>query len=188
MTGYCVSDIAKITGGTLHGSGDAPVTGAVIDSRAVTAGCLFAAIPGERVDGLGYYGMPVIYYMARFEDPQYPGHYLDTDYVELTLVPVGPLIDGSAGHTLRGFGERTGDGPAIVDVPLGRYTISGRYLSPNHPPRSLLLRLRNRGEYVPALTADFAELLPTRYQIELEVDIDTAAVFATGFESVAGVP
>lgn len=54
MTVYCVSDIAKITGGTLHGRGDAPVTGVVIDSRAVTAGCLFAAIPGERVDGHDY--------------------------------------------------------------------------------------------------------------------------------------
>lgn len=56
MTGYCVSDIAKITGGALHGDGSAAVTGVVIDSRAVTAGCLFAAIPGERVDGHDYIG------------------------------------------------------------------------------------------------------------------------------------
>lgn len=54
MTGYTVSDIAAITGGTLSGCGAAPVTGVVIDSRAVTPGCLFAAIHGERVDGHDY--------------------------------------------------------------------------------------------------------------------------------------
>lgn len=54
MTGYCISDIAKITGGTLHGDGSAAVTGIVLDSRAVTAGFMFAAIPGERVDGHDY--------------------------------------------------------------------------------------------------------------------------------------
>ena len=56
MTGYCVSDIAAISGGVLSGDGAAPVTGAVIDSRAVTPGALFAAIPGERVDGHDYIG------------------------------------------------------------------------------------------------------------------------------------
>lgn len=54
MTGYCVSDISQIVGGTLRGDGSAAVTGVVIDSRAVTAGCLFAALPGERVDGHDY--------------------------------------------------------------------------------------------------------------------------------------
>ena len=56
MTGYCVSDIAAITGGVLSGDGAALVTGVVIDSRAVTPGALFAAIPGERVDGHDYIG------------------------------------------------------------------------------------------------------------------------------------
>ncbi|MFR3351028.1 MAG: Mur ligase domain-containing protein [Oscillospiraceae bacterium] len=54
MTGYCVSDIAAITGGVISGDGTAPVTSVVIDSRAVTPGALFAAIPGERVDGHDY--------------------------------------------------------------------------------------------------------------------------------------
>ena len=56
MTGYCVSDIAAITGGVLSGDGAALVTGVAIDSRAVTPGALFAAIPGERVDGHDYIG------------------------------------------------------------------------------------------------------------------------------------
>ena len=35
MTGYCVSDIAAITGGVLSGDGAALVTGVVIDSREI---------------------------------------------------------------------------------------------------------------------------------------------------------
>ena len=56
MTGYRVSDIAAVTGGTLHGDGTAEVTGVVIDSRKVERGSLFAALPGERVDGHDYIG------------------------------------------------------------------------------------------------------------------------------------
>ena len=56
MTGYTVSDIAAVTGGTLHGDGAAEVTGVVIDSRKAVRGSLFAALPGERVDGHDYIG------------------------------------------------------------------------------------------------------------------------------------
>jgi hypothetical protein len=52
MTGLSVNDIAQITGGGIHGGeGRTPVTSVVIDSRAVTPGAMFAALPGERVDG-----------------------------------------------------------------------------------------------------------------------------------------
>ena len=51
MTGYCVSDVAAVVGGALSGSGAAAVTGVVIDSRKTQRGSLFAALPGERVDG-----------------------------------------------------------------------------------------------------------------------------------------
>ena len=56
MFGYHVSDIAAVTGGTLHGDGSAEVTGVVIDSRKAGRGSLFAALPGERVDGHDYIG------------------------------------------------------------------------------------------------------------------------------------
>jgi UDP-N-acetylmuramoyl-tripeptide--D-alanyl-D-alanine ligase len=52
-----VAEIAAITGGTLSVGhpGDAIVTGpAVIDSRQAVPGALFAALPGERVDGHDY--------------------------------------------------------------------------------------------------------------------------------------
>ena len=54
MTGYTVSDIASVVGGELHGVGTAEVTGVVIDSRKAARGSLFAALPGERVDGHDY--------------------------------------------------------------------------------------------------------------------------------------
>ncbi len=55
MTGFTVSDVVNITGGVLHGGGcGAPVTGGVIDSRAVRPGELFCALRGERVDGHEY--------------------------------------------------------------------------------------------------------------------------------------
>jgi UDP-N-acetylmuramoyl-tripeptide--D-alanyl-D-alanine ligase len=47
-----LAQIARITGGRLHGDADAVVTGeVVIDSRRVGPGGLFAALPGERSDG-----------------------------------------------------------------------------------------------------------------------------------------
>jgi len=140
-------------------------------------------LSGERRDGLGTYGMSVIYYFEGFEDPQFPGQFLDTDYVELTLVPVGPLVDGSTGSRIVRLGVRTPDGPALQDVPVGRYTITGRYLAPDLPVRPLLLRVRNTGEYVPALTTDFVEVLQTLYHIEMDVTLDTAFIFDGDFES-----
>ncbi|HVF06805.1 MAG TPA: UDP-N-acetylmuramoyl-tripeptide--D-alanyl-D-alanine ligase [Frankiaceae bacterium] len=47
--------VAEATGGTLHdATGDEVVSGVVIDSRQVTSGHLFVALPGERVDGHDY--------------------------------------------------------------------------------------------------------------------------------------
>lgn len=54
MTGVTGKDIAAMTGGTLAGEGDEPVTGAAIDSRMVRPGDLFAALSGERADGHDY--------------------------------------------------------------------------------------------------------------------------------------
>ncbi|GAA0968822.1 UDP-N-acetylmuramoyl-tripeptide--D-alanyl-D-alanine ligase [Actinocorallia libanotica] len=51
MIELSLSEIAALTGGTLHGA-DARVSGpAVIDSRLAGPGALFVALPGERVDG-----------------------------------------------------------------------------------------------------------------------------------------
>ena len=56
MINFTINDIVRITGGVLHGEADggAPVTGAVIDSRAAGEGIMFCALKGERVDGHDY--------------------------------------------------------------------------------------------------------------------------------------
>lgn len=52
MIGVTLADLARITGGELLGDGAIRIDGPVsIDSRQVAAGGLFAALPGERVDG-----------------------------------------------------------------------------------------------------------------------------------------
>ncbi len=45
------SEIASMVGGMVRGSGDVTVSGAEVDSRLVSEGDLFIALPGERVDG-----------------------------------------------------------------------------------------------------------------------------------------
>ena len=45
-----LSGFAQAVGGTLHGD-DRPFTQVVIDTRKLTAGDLFLALPGERVHG-----------------------------------------------------------------------------------------------------------------------------------------
>jgi UDP-N-acetylmuramoyl-tripeptide--D-alanyl-D-alanine ligase len=44
-------DLVTATGGTLLRRSDRPVRGGAVDSRLVTPGCLFVALPGERTDG-----------------------------------------------------------------------------------------------------------------------------------------
>lgn len=54
MKYFTVSDIAKITGGTLIGEGKASVGAIVVDSRNVNTGDLFATFKGEKSDGHDY--------------------------------------------------------------------------------------------------------------------------------------
>ncbi|PWJ53680.1 UDP-N-acetylmuramoyl-tripeptide--D-alanyl-D-alanine ligase [Quadrisphaera granulorum] len=56
MIPIALGDVAAATGGRLTGGADpaAVVSGVVIDSRAASGGDLFAAVPGERVDGHDY--------------------------------------------------------------------------------------------------------------------------------------
>ena len=52
MIALTVGEIADIVSGEQHGAVPAdPVTSIVVDSREVTAGAMYVAIPGERVDG-----------------------------------------------------------------------------------------------------------------------------------------
>lgn len=90
----------------------------------------------------GYYGGSLEVYGAI-------GDFFDTDPVEFTFVPVGPLIDGSTGKTLI---IKTTDESA-QDIPLGKYTITARYLATG---QKMVLRLRNANQsYQNSVTASF---------------------------------
>lgn len=57
MITVTLDDIARAIGGVLVGDRTCPVTGISIDSRTISAGDLFFAIPGERTDGHHYVRM-----------------------------------------------------------------------------------------------------------------------------------
>lgn len=118
---------------------------------------------GERPDG-GRYGSPVIVYRS-LSNP----YDIDVNNVELTLKPVGPLPDGSAGLTIVAKPTPTGDGDAVTDVPVARYEITARYLDPAQGALPLLVRRCNAENYAPSVVADFKITMPTVQNIEVEV-------------------
>lgn len=120
-------------------------------------------LQGERPDG-GYYGSFVVCY-GSLDNP----FWIDTSHVELTLIPTGPLVDGSVGQAIVARLVRTAEGDAIADVPLGRYTITARYLDPERGALDLNLRQRNSGSFVPELVADFEVIMTGLARMDLEV-------------------
>jgi UDP-N-acetylmuramoyl-tripeptide--D-alanyl-D-alanine ligase len=53
---FTADDLATLTGGRLLARSDRPIRGAAVDSRVVTPGQVFVALPGERVDGHAFLG------------------------------------------------------------------------------------------------------------------------------------
>ena len=78
----------------------------------------------------------------------------DLENVELTFAPDGPLVDGSTGQTIKAHPKRN-PSDAVEDLPLGRYTISARYLPPGQPSSPLRIRVEGQGDYADTVTADF---------------------------------
>ncbi|PYE51074.1 carboxypeptidase-like regulatory domain-containing protein [Deinococcus yavapaiensis] len=78
--------------------------------------------------------------------------------IELILTPTGPRIDGSPGVEVRGTIKQTPDGQeGLVDVPLGRYAISARYVPKGGSPVKLTIRARNNGEFGPSVASFFSQ-------------------------------
>lgn len=103
---------------------------------------LTGPVPDEL--GGGFYGGTVevvTTYESGFREESYP-------QVELTLEPVGPLIDGSAGTALTRKPDRDGN---IHDVPIGRYRVQARLSG-----RPLTLRLDdNESPFQQSAVVDF---------------------------------
>jgi hypothetical protein len=96
--------------------------------------------PGS--ESTGYYGGTITF-------DNFPGVYeVDRKAIEFTLTPVGPLIDGSAGQTLK---IKSSDGFNLYDVPIGRYTLSASFNG-----SALKLRRWNTTDaFVTSLQVDF---------------------------------
>jgi len=124
-------------------------------------------LTGQRPDG-GFYGGMVVVYNS------YADLELEETNVELTLTPVGPLVDGSSGSEITAKPVVTADGDAIRGVPIGQYTITARYVAPGQTPEPLLVRRRNSGAaFSAALAGSFEAPYGTSlgiYQIDVEVE------------------
>lgn len=92
---------------------------------------------------------------------------LDSEHIELTLVPQGPLLDGSTGKTMVGKLKSTPDGDGLTNIPLGRYKISARYMVPGEAVQGLEVKGRKAGDetYASTITADFE----SRYGTGLDI-------------------
>lgn len=88
-------------------------------------------VQGE-IPGGGFHGALAFVY-TNFE---WPENY-DDSFVKLTFTPKGPLIDGSTGETL----VLSPNGGEIIDIPIGRYTVTGQYEEPGQAPRPLRINL-----------------------------------------------
>ena len=100
------------------------------------------------------------YYGSNIEINSELGLYIpDEENIEYTLTPAGKLIDGSDGTVLKlHTGEANSDSYGkLLDIPIGRYTITASYLH-NGSRQSLRLKKTLDSEnYQNSLTIDFPE-------------------------------
>ncbi len=106
MIPLSLAEIAEIVGGTLHNTDGSPiVTGTVeFDSRKVTAGGLFLALPGERVDGHDFADRAI----AQGAVGLLAGRPVDAPAV------IAPPVDTGHGNALALAGDRDGSGAAVL--------------------------------------------------------------------------
>ncbi|ATB46818.1 carboxypeptidase-like regulatory domain-containing protein [Corallococcus macrosporus] len=123
--------------------------------------------------GGGVYGSGLFLNLTDYVDPADPDQALQREHVELTLTPAGPLVDGSTGTPTTARGTNTPDGFGLLDLPIGRYTVTGRYAPPGQAVRPLVVRVQGEDAYAEAVTADFKPAVeggdgPYRIDVELK--------------------
>jgi hypothetical protein len=109
-------------------------------------------LSGKRpVEAQGYYGVTIEVNKAILSS------IYDSENIEFTLVPVGNLIDGSKGKTLKmkHGAPYSSDYGKLVDIPLGRYKMTAYY---NGEAGKMPLKLRkhfSEDAYEDEITIDF---------------------------------
>jgi len=125
-------------------------------------------LTGARPEG-GHYGSGIYFNLTDYVDPADPDQALQREHVELTLTPAGALVDGSTGSPVTGRGTNTPDGFGFADLPIARYTVTGRYAPPGQAVRPLRVRLQDQGTYAESVTADFEPVMEGVYRVDLEL-------------------
>ena len=80
---------------------------------------------------------------------------LDDHYIEVTLVPQGPLVDGSTGQTLTAMAG-SWKWFQIGNIPLGRYSVSAAYVPPSGMGGALVVSTSPSAGYAASAVVDFA--------------------------------
>ncbi|SEQ52727.1 UDP-N-acetylmuramoyl-tripeptide--D-alanyl-D-alanine ligase [Lentzea xinjiangensis] len=108
MIALTLAEIAKIVGGRLHATdGSQVVTGTVeFDTRKITEGGLFLALPGERVDGHDFAAQAV----AAGAAGVLAGHEVDAPAV------IAPPVDTRHSNAYVLAGDKTGEGAAVLEA------------------------------------------------------------------------
>lgn len=118
-------------------------------------------LTGKRPDDLGYYGGTINV------DKDVMSQIYDSENIELTLTPVGVLIDGTTGNILKlkPGAPNTENYGKLVDVPIGRYNISAEYIS-GGTRKSLKLQNRvSNGPFSNTLEIDFEPAITWGFNI-----------------------
>ncbi|GLZ47373.1 UDP-N-acetylmuramoyl-tripeptide--D-alanyl-D-alanine ligase [Actinomycetospora sp. NBRC 106375] len=116
MIELTLADVARVTGGRLSGAtGEERVTGTVeFDSRAVTTGGLFVALPGERVDGHAFVGAAMAAGAAGV---------LAAREVDAPAVIVPPVHEVSGSYVLAADADGAGAGVLAALAVLARHVV-----------------------------------------------------------------
>lgn len=104
---------------------------------------------GETPEG-DHYGVTVYLYDASCCD----SYVDDTARIEVTFVPLAPLLDGSEGEIV----VRYPDGTHLVDVPVTKYRVSARYVPEGSAPVAMLIKERRADDFTPTTDADFHDV------------------------------
>ncbi|MFD0696324.1 stalk domain-containing protein [Paenibacillus sp. GCM10027628] len=93
--------------------------------------------------------------------------------LEVTLTPIGPLLDGSAGKSITKRGGPIQGGAGIDQIPIGRYKATARWVPEGHAPMPILVSY-SEGKYAESVEFEFGPpkgVSTSNYLSELVVKI-----------------
>ncbi|MNR42693.1 hypothetical protein D3C85_1612320 [compost metagenome] len=93
--------------------------------------------------------------------------------LELTLTPIGTLLDGSAGQTIIKRGGPIAGGGGIDQIPIGRYKATARWVPEGHAPMPMQIMVSNVGKLADSVEFEFKSSngVSSTYLAELVVSL-----------------